>query len=171
MNMHTVHHQHLHDDCLEQTLFVPTCHRQRHGTELPGGIVHIHAVALEQQVHVGAAEVVHRVPEVEGAAPAPAQQAAADGVTLTIFMQSRPAARYIRNAGKVWCCQNGMQQSVVHLRRPPNEGKCHVLESWACSRRSPLMRPPLMSIGSSMSRSTTGACRSWPAPDTRCLRA
>lgn len=83
MNMHTVHNQHLHDDCLEQTLFVPTCHRQRHGTELPGGVVHIHAVALEQQVHVGAAEVVHRVPEVKGASSAPAQQAAADGVTLT----------------------------------------------------------------------------------------
>jgi hypothetical protein len=50
---------------------VPTCHRQRHRAKLSGRIVHIHAVALEQQVHVGAAEVIHRVPEVEGATPAP----------------------------------------------------------------------------------------------------
>lgn len=46
---------------------VRTGDRHGHGAEVAGCLVQVQPVALEQQVHVGLAEVVCSVPEVEGA--------------------------------------------------------------------------------------------------------
>lgn len=43
-----------------------------HGAEVAGRLVQVQAVALEQQVHVGPAEVIRRVPKVEGSIGDPA---------------------------------------------------------------------------------------------------
>ena len=46
--------------------------------------------------------------------------------------------------------------------RPPKLGKCQVWGLCARSVSSPLIRPPVMSIGRSIKRSTKGACKLLP---------